>query len=137
AAGNLDPAALPAAEPTDLVVPLIGKADPVDFHAHPKLCFAMRETMQGGMVEEVLLEGEVEVEGRLLKDDADLPQALRRMFANVHAEDADDAFTLEIEPGRKGEQGRLSGAVETEQHGEIAGSNRKRNLVQHPARPEP
>ena len=34
---------------------LIGKPDAFDFHGHPQLCLAMRETMQGGMVEQVLL----------------------------------------------------------------------------------
>src|SRR5207244_10225095 len=71
-----------------------------------------------------------------LKDDADLPQALRGVLANIHAEDADYAFALEIEPGGEGEQGRFPGTVEAEQYGEIAGGNRKRDLAQYPARPE-
>src|SRR4029077_19424268 len=122
---DLDAAALAATEPPHLVASLIDKADPVDFHAHPELCFAMRETMQSGMVEEVLLEGEVEVEGRLLEDDADLPQALRRVLANIQAEDADHPLALQIEPGGKGEQRCFPGAVQTEQYGKIAGGNRK------------
>src|SRR5205814_6497723 len=75
AAGNLDATALAAAELADLVAPLIGKADAFDFPGHPQLRLTMRETMQGGMVEQVLLNREVEIEGRLLKDHADLPQA--------------------------------------------------------------
>src|SRR6266446_3292878 len=132
AAGDLDPTALAAAQPPHLVAALIGKADAFDFHAHPELRLAMRQTMQGGMIEKVLLKGEVEVEGRLLKDDTHLPQALRGVLANIHAEDADYAFALEIEPGGEGEQRRLPGAVEAEQYGEIAGGNRKRDLAQYP-----
>src|SRR5437879_6175558 len=92
--------------------------------------------MQGGMVEQVLLEREVEVEGRLLKDDADPPQALRRMLANVHAEDADYPFALKVEPGGEGEQRCFPGAVQPQQYGETAGIDRKRDLAQYPARPE-
>src|SRR5215831_14155191 len=107
ATGDLDPAALAAAQPADLVAKLIGEAHPVDFLAAPARRLAMRHTMQGGMVEQVLLDREVEVEGWLLKDDADLPQALRGLLADIQAKDTDDAFALEVEPGSEGEQRRL------------------------------
>ena len=57
------------------------------------------------MVEQVLLDREIEVEGRLLEDDAHLPQALRGVLANIHAEDADYALRA---GDRAGWQGRTA-----------------------------
>ena len=88
------------------------------------------------MVEEVLFDRQVEIEGRLLEHDPHLPQALQHPLANVHAKDADRSFGLGVEPGGEREQSRLAGAVQPEQHGEIAGGDREGDVFQHPPRPE-
>src|SRR5208283_4242490 len=80
----------------------------------------MREAVQGSMIIEVLLDREIEIEGRLLEHDAHSSEAFRGPLADVHAEDADHSLALDIEPGGKREERRLSGAVQAEQHGEIA-----------------
>src|SRR5215469_6006310 len=89
------------------------------------------------MVEKVLLDREVEIEGRLLEDDPHLPQALEHPLADVHPKDADRAFGLRIKPRGQREQCRLSGAVKPEQLSEIAWSDRERDVFQNPPRPEP
>ena len=135
-ARDLDTAPLAAAQLPRLVAALVDKPDALDLGGDPSGCVAARQAMQGAVVVEVLLDGEVEIEGRLLEHDPHLPQALQHPLANVHAEDADRALGLGVEPGGKREQCRLPGAVKPEQHGEIAGRDRERDIFQHPPRPE-
>src|SRR5215472_14161301 len=77
-AGDLDAAPLATAQLTDLVTALVGKSDPLDFGRAPLCSVPMRKAVQGSVIEQVLLDGQVEIEGRLLEHDADPRQARRR-----------------------------------------------------------
>ena len=96
----------------------------------------MREAVQGGVIEEVLFDRKIEIEGWLLEDDTDPTQAFGRPLSDVHPKDADHSLALDIEPGGEREQRRLPGAVQPEQHGKITRRDRERDLLQHAARPE-
>src|SRR5215471_9583533 len=83
------------------------------------------------MIVEVLFDGEIEIEGRLLEHDAHLPKAFQHPLPNIHAEDTDRSLGLRIEAGRERKQRRLTGAVKPQQYGEIAGSDRERHIFQY------
>src|ERR1700730_12391035 len=89
------------------------------------------------MVEQVLVDREVEIQGRLLEHDPQLSQALQHPLANVHAKDANCSLALGIEPGGEREERRLPGAVQPEQHGKITGRDRERDVVQYAPWAEP
>src|SRR5215469_1707164 len=108
---DLDAAPLSAAQAARLVAALIGKPDAVDLRCNAASRVTMRQAVQRTMVEQVLLHGEIEIEGRLLEDDPHLSQALQHPFADIEAEDADRSFGLGVKPGGKREQCRLTGAV--------------------------
>ena len=88
--------------------------------------------MQCAVIKQVLLEGQVEVEGRLLEHDPDPLQTLQGPCAQIHAKDADGAFALRVEPGRERKQGGLAGAVQPQKDRELARLDGKRNAVQRP-----
>src|ERR1700720_3862309 len=96
---DLNPPALPAAQTARLVATLLGKPDAVDLCRNRASRFAMRQAVQGTMIEQVLFDGEIEIEGWLLERDPHLPQALQHPLANVHAKDPDRPFALGVEPG--------------------------------------
>src|SRR5712691_7627305 len=89
------------------------------------------------MVEQVLVDREVEIQGRLLEHDPHLSQALQHPLADVHPKDADRSLALSIEPGGEREERRLPGAVQPQEHGKITGRDRERDVVQYPPRAEP
>src|SRR5260370_23132636 len=89
------------------------------------------------MVEQVLVDREVEIQGRLLEHDSHLSQALQHPLADIHPKNADRALALSIEPGGEREERRLPGAVQPEEHGKITGCDRERDVLQYPPRAEP
>ena len=109
---DLDAPPLAAAQQADLIPAPLFEPDAFHFGRNPLGRFATREPMKGAMVKEVLLERQIEVEGRLLEHDPHQPQALQRLLADIHAEDTDHPLTLRIKPGRKRKQRRLPGAVQ-------------------------
>src|SRR5260370_9247871 len=84
------------------------------------------------MVEQVLVDREVEIQGRLLEHDPHLSQALQHPLADVHPKDADRSLALSIEPGGEREERRLPGAVQPQEHGKITGCDREGDVVQYP-----
>jgi hypothetical protein len=96
----------------------------------------MSKAVQGAVVEQVLLDREVEIEGRLLEHDPHLPQALQHLLADVHAEDADCSLGLSIEAGCEREQRGFPSAIQPKQYRKVPRRDRKRNVFQHPARPK-
>jgi hypothetical protein len=134
---NFDAAALATAQPAQFLPALLGKPDAIELHRDSPRRLAMREPVQGAMVIEVLLDGQVEVERRLLEDDPDFLEAFGGALAKVQAEDMDRSFGLAIQPGDQRKQRGFPCAVQPEQHREIAGRNRKGDVLQYPALPKP
>jgi hypothetical protein len=97
-ARDLDPTPLAATQPARFVPALVDQPHALDLGGDASGGIAMRQSMQSTMVKEVLLDREVQVEGRLLEDDPDKPQAIQGTFADVHAEDADRSLGLSVEP---------------------------------------
>ena len=75
-------------------------------------------TVVRGVVEQVLRDGEIEIERARLKDHAETAQRLRRFARDIEAEHGDRAALCGVEPRDEREQRRLAGAVEPKQHGE-------------------
>ena len=135
-AGDLDPAQLPARELADLVAGALGELEAGELGGRAPLRLAARDALQPRGVEQVLHDREIEVDGALLEHHAERGERLRGPPAHVGAEDPDAAAAVAVEPGDQVEQRGLAGAVLAEQHGEAAGRDRERDLVQHLARAE-
>src|SRR6185437_7054390 len=67
---ELDPAPIAAAQLRDLVVRALDQPEPRQLAFDPRLCDLPRETVQSGMKQEIAGQGELEIERRLLEDDA-------------------------------------------------------------------
>ncbi|OWK40120.1 hypothetical protein PSOLE_37780 [Pseudomonas oleovorans subsp. oleovorans] len=76
--------------------------------------------MQRGMIGEVLLHREVEIQRALLEHHAELTQRLAWLLAQAVAEDADIALLQVVQAGEQGDQRGLAGAVGAEQGTEAA-----------------
>jgi hypothetical protein len=117
---NLDPALLAATELPCLVAAASREVDTLELGGDARGGKTARHAVQRRVIEEVLADGEVEVQGRLLKDDADAREGGGGIAVDRGPEHLDRAATMRIEPRDEGEQGALAGAVEAEKHGEIA-----------------
>src|SRR5260370_10621917 len=87
-ARQLDAAALPARQLTDLVAAAVGEAGPLQLVRDTRRGATARQPAQRRMVEQVLLDAQVEVERRLLEDDADRGERGERLLADVVPEHA-------------------------------------------------
>ncbi len=89
--GDLDAAHLAAGEIADSLAHPIGEADPRDelAGAATRLCAA--DALQRALVEHVLLDGEIGIEGAALKDHAELGERRAAVARDVMAEDSDRA----------------------------------------------
>ncbi|MNV91279.1 hypothetical protein D3C71_1857580 [compost metagenome] len=90
--------------------------------------------MQGGVVAQVLLHAQVQIQGALLEHHAELAQCLTRLLAQAAAHHLDIALLQVVEAGEQGDQGRLAGAVRPQQRGEAAGRNLEADALQGLAR---
>src|SRR5262249_21184503 len=68
-AGDLDAAALTATELAYLVAALVGKPHPIDFGCKALRGRSVREAVKRSVIEQVLLDRQIEIEGRLLEHD--------------------------------------------------------------------
>ena len=98
-----------------------------------RLCLAPWHAVQGGVVGEVLLHREVEVQRALLEHHAQLAQRLARGVAQAVAEDADIALLQVVQASEQGDQRGFAGAVGAEQGAEAAGRQFEGQLVERTA----
>ncbi len=87
--------------------------------------------MQGGMVIQVLRDGEIEIQRGLLKHHAKKAQSCQRVAFGIVAIDGDFAETGAVEPGDQGKQRGFPCAVETEQNRKIARLHGEGYIVQY------
>ena len=136
-ARDLDPPGLAAGKGADLVVAALGELDPLEQPGDARLRFALRQAVQGGVIEQVLPDRQVGVEGPALEHDAEAGERLRGRALHVEAENPDLAGPVVIEPRDDGEERRLAGPVRPEQGDEGARRNLDRNVGEGLTRSEP
>ncbi len=118
----------------DPVVEPVGKADASDQFVRAGARLAPADSVQGALVEHVLLDREVGIERAALEHDAELGERRAAVARNVMAEDADRARPAGVEMGDDREQRALACAVEAEQHGEGRGLDREAYVIERLAR---
>ncbi|MCY1542827.1 hypothetical protein D9M68_785970 [compost metagenome] len=94
-----------------------------------------RQAVEGGVVTQVLFDGEVQVQGALLEHHAEPGQGGARLAAQTMAADTDLALLQVEEAGEQGDQGGFAGTVGAEQGREAARRQAKVHLLQGAARP--
>ena len=104
--------------------------DASQLRVDPRLRLAPAQAVQGGVVAQVLLDAQVQVQGALLEHHTELAQGLARLPGEVAAEHADLALLQLEEAGEQGDQGRLAGAVGAEQGVEVAGFDAQRDALE-------
>src|SRR6185437_15956312 len=92
--------------------------------------------MERRMIEEVLRDREVRIEGRELEHHTQPGQRFRGVLLDLPAEDPDRPAPMVVEAGDEGEDRRLSRAIEAEQHGSIAAVELEGDLAQRLPRAE-
>jgi hypothetical protein len=135
-ARDLEASHLPPREVPHLVACPVCEADlgkPLLRHGPGR---APADAMQGGMIEQVLAQAEIEVEGARLEHDAELRQGRGALAAHVEAQDPDRSGGAVMKPGDQREQGRLAGSIETKESREGTGRNLKIDAIEGLARPE-
>ena len=95
-----------------------------------------RHSVQSGMEQEVGGDGELEIEGRLLEYDADTCQRRNRVALHVVTHDLDAPRIRREQSGEQLKQGRLAGAVRTEQRDELTGTGGETDTADGADRPE-
>ena len=78
------------------------------------------DAVQAGVEQEIAGHGELEIEGRLLKHDAEPRQRRHRVAPHVVAHDGDVAGIRDEQAGQELEQRRLAGAIGAEERDELA-----------------
>src|SRR6185437_16587701 len=102
----------------------------LDLALDPSGGLTARQAVQGGVIEEVLRDREVRIEGRQLEYDAEPGQRLRRLLLDLPAEDPDRAAAMVVKPGDQGKEGCLPGAIQAEQHRAIAALELEGHIAQ-------
>src|SRR5215210_3331560 len=129
-AGDLDAACLSARKVAHLLAGAVGEADKLQGALGALAGFATANAVQRTVIEQVLPQGQVEIQRAALKHDAETLQRCRGAAADVVPENADLAADVVVEAGDQREQRRLAGAVETEEHDEAATGNFQRHVVE-------
>jgi hypothetical protein len=130
-AGDLDAPRLAAGEIAHLLVGPVGKADGGERLGRAPARLAGADAVQGGVIEQVLLQREIAVERLRLEHHAEALQRCPRPAPHVVTEDVDLAGDVVVEAGDQREERRLTRAVEAEQHGEGAARHGERHVVEH------
>ena len=98
----------------------VGEVDARERRARPLARLAAADAMQRGVVDEVLLDGNIRVERARLENDAELAERRARLTRDVMAPDGNPALARAVEASDQREQRRLAGAVQAEQDRERA-----------------
>ena len=129
--GDLDTAALAAAQLARLVGAALGDPYPLQLARDALGSVAPRKSVQRGVIAEVLLDGEVEIERRLLEHDPEGGKRTRRRTVEPLAEDADRPGPVGIKAHDEREERGFPGAVEAEQDNKLTGRDGQRHILEH------
>ena len=133
--GDLRPPAQPPGELRRPLARALGQAEALETGGDPPGEVPAAEAVEMPLMDEVLADGELEIEAGALEDDAEPAADLPRLRGEVGAEDVDRA-ALRAGQGREdAEQGRLAAAVGPEEaedlprrHLEVDPRERRRHL---------
>src|SRR5229473_2581202 len=117
-AGDFQPSHLAAREVAHLAAGAVGKVDAREHFTGAQACLARVDAVQGGMIQQVLHDREIEVERARLEHHAQQPQGFAGRKANVVAEDADAPGLDAEQPRDQREQCAFTRTVEAEQRRE-------------------
>src|SRR4051812_11100485 len=134
-AGNLDLPHLPAREVAYLVMRALRQRDTLQQLIGAGACLPLADAVQGGVIDQILNDGEIEIEGARLKHHADRTQGLARRAHDVMTENPDVAALNGIETRNQRKKRALSGAVESQQNGESGWRDRESHVDQRRTRP--
>src|SRR3954447_369742 len=118
--GDLDTAHLPAGKHTGFIMRPFAHLRTRQRIIGKRPAFSPADPMQARVVEQVLHDGQIEIESARLEDNAEPAQRLRRFARDIETEHGNRAMLRRVEPGHQREQRRFAGAVQSEQHGEGA-----------------
>src|SRR5712664_1816056 len=117
-ARDFQPPHLAAREIAHLAAGAVGKADARQHFTGAQARLAPIDAVQGGVIQQVLRDREIEVERARLEHHAQQPQRFAGLTADVVAEDADASGLDTEQPRDQREQRALAGAVEAKQRRE-------------------
>ena len=103
-----------------LVMGALGQSQPRELLLDMSLRHGAWDSVQTGMKQKVGGDGELEVEGGLLKDDTESRQRRYRIARHVMAHHLDAPGIRREQAGEQLEQRRLAGAIGTEQSDEFS-----------------
>ena len=129
-AGEFDATALATREGAYAILGAGEQADAVELFLDARLRGRARKTVQRGVIGEIFVDGQIEVERGLLKHDAEARQRRERFALDIMAVNGDAALSAVIKPGDQGEESRLAGAVEAKENREVAGLHGEIDVVQ-------
>src|SRR6478735_5437011 len=117
-ADNLDASHLAAGKSAHLLLEPVAHIDGAKQLVDTLARNSRSNAVEGGVVEEILPDAEVQIERAGLKDDAKASQRRSGVSIYILAEDAYAAGAGRKQMADERKQRRLAGAVKTEQHGE-------------------
>ena len=129
AAGDLEAPPHPAGERLHPVGPALPEPDHLEHLAHPVGHPRLGHAVQLGVEAQVLLGGEVGVEGRVLEHQPDVAADVGALADDVVAGDAGRAGGRLGQRAQHLDRGRLAGAVGPEEPEDLAGLDLERDLV--------
>jgi hypothetical protein len=116
--GDFHAASHAAREGSHLVGSSIAHTKVLQLHACARCRLATGKTMKGGMIGQILLDREVEIEGRHLEDDTEAGKGRHGIAADRTAKDTDIALLRAVKPGHQGDESCFPGNIGAEQNGE-------------------
>lgn len=134
-ARNLQPPHLPAGQIAHLAAETFRKVDARKQFVRALPRNVPAYAMQGGMVEKVLRNREIEVERARLKHHAHAAQGFAGVALDVVAEDPDVPGLHAEQAGNDRKQGALAGTIKSEQRRKASGANGEADIVERLAGP--
>jgi hypothetical protein len=129
-ARNLDPPPETTAEFPNLLPAAVSQLQPFEFLVNPCLPFPACKSMQRCEVTEILDDGQIQVQGRLLKHHAHAGEGFPGLGAHIPTTHANRARRRLKKVGDDREQGGFPRAIGPEENRELASVDRKANILQ-------
>ena len=136
-ARDLDPPRLSAGQRANLFVDPLGKARSGDEGRDVRVYLRPGKPVQRSMIGEILAQTQVEIERSALEHHAELGQRHRGGALEIMPEDANAAAAARVKARDDREEGRLAGAVRSEESDEAALRHRQGYVGKRLARAEP